>query len=120
MYKDNKILVVIPARGGSKGIPRKNIRLLGKKPLIAHTIEMGKSSKYVDDLLVIGRESESLNQFKRDMEKVFEMFDLGAMNYFLGMKVVQSSARIFINQKKYALEILKKFHMERCKSVATP
>ena len=47
MYKDKKILVVIPARGGSKGIPRKNIRLLGGKPLIAHTIEMGKASKYV-------------------------------------------------------------------------
>ncbi len=58
MYKDNKILVVIPARGGSKGIPRKNIRLLGKKPLIAHTIEMGKSSKYVDDLLVTTDDNE--------------------------------------------------------------
>ena len=30
MYNDNRILVVIPARGGSKGIPRKNIRLLGE------------------------------------------------------------------------------------------
>ena len=51
MYKDNKVLVVIPARGGSKGIPRKNIRLLGGKPLIAHTIEMAKASDYVDDVL---------------------------------------------------------------------
>ena len=58
MYKDNKILVVIPARGGSKGIPRKNIRLLGKKPLIAHTIEMGKASKYVDDLIVTTDDNE--------------------------------------------------------------
>ena len=58
MYKDNKILVVIPARGGSKGIPRKNIRLLGKKPLIAHTIEMGKASQYVDDLVVTTDDNE--------------------------------------------------------------
>ena len=58
MYKDNKILVVIPARGGSKGIPRKNIRLLGGKPLIAHTIEMGKASKYVDDVLVTTDDNE--------------------------------------------------------------
>ena len=58
MYKDNRILVVIPARGGSKGIPRKNIRLLGGKPLIAHTIEMGKASKYVDDVLVTTDDNE--------------------------------------------------------------
>lgn len=58
MYKDNKILVVIPARGGSKGIPRKNIRFLGKKPLIAHTIEMGKASKYVDELVVTTDDEE--------------------------------------------------------------
>ena len=58
MYKDNKILVVIPARGGSKGIPRKNIRLLGGKPLIAHTIEMGKASKYVDDVIVTTDDNE--------------------------------------------------------------
>ena len=58
MYKDNKILVVIPARGGSKGIPRKNIRLLGGKPLIAHTIEMGNASKYVDDVVVSTDDNE--------------------------------------------------------------
>ena len=58
MYKDNKILVVIPARGGSKGIPRKNIRLLGGKPLIAHTIEMSKASKYVDDIIVTTDDNE--------------------------------------------------------------
>lgn len=58
MYKDNKILVVIPARGGSKGIPRKNIRLLGGKPLIAHTIEMAKASDYVDDVVVTTDDNE--------------------------------------------------------------
>ena len=58
MYKDNKILVVIPARGGSKGIPRKNIRLLGGKPLIAHTIEMAKASDYVDDVIVTTDDNE--------------------------------------------------------------
>ncbi|MCQ2964437.1 MAG: UDP-2,4-diacetamido-2,4,6-trideoxy-beta-L-altropyranose hydrolase [archaeon] len=58
MYEENKILVVIPARGGSKGIPRKNIRLLGKKPLISHTIEMGLESKYVDNLVVTTDDNE--------------------------------------------------------------
>lgn len=46
------ILGLIPARGGSKGVPRKNIRLLGDKPLIAYTIEAGLSSAEMDELVV--------------------------------------------------------------------
>lgn len=52
------ILVVIPARGGSKGIPRKNIRLLNNKPLIAYSIEIAKASQYVDDVVVTTDDSE--------------------------------------------------------------
>src|SRR5574344_879843 len=52
MYKDNKILVVIPSRGGSKGIPRKNIRMMNDKPLIAHTINHANSSEYIDNVVV--------------------------------------------------------------------
>lgn len=43
MYKGKSILALIPARGGSKGLPRKNIRLLLGKPLIAWTIEQAKA-----------------------------------------------------------------------------
>ena len=77
-------------------------------------------SLYVDDLLVIGNASDSLKKFKYEMQAEFEMSDLGEMNFFLGMEFSQSDAGIFIRQKKYALEILKKFHMERCKPVTTP
>ena len=52
MYKDKKVLAIIPARGGSKGIPYKNIVPLFGKPLIAYTIEAGKQSKYIDTVLV--------------------------------------------------------------------
>ena len=58
MFKNNRILVVIPARGGSKGIPRKNIRLLNNKPLIYYSINIAKSSKYVDDVVVTTDDSE--------------------------------------------------------------
>ncbi|KAE8715887.1 Xyloglucan endotransglycosylase 6 [Hibiscus syriacus] len=54
------------------------------------------------------------------MMKVFEMTDLGIMAYFLGMEVRQDHQGVFICQRKYAKEILKKFHMENCKSVSTP
>ncbi|WP_405097341.1 cytidylyltransferase domain-containing protein [Oceanobacillus sp. FSL H7-0719] len=46
------ILVIIPARGGSKGIPRKNIRLLCKKPLISYSIENALNSTFNMDVLV--------------------------------------------------------------------
>lgn len=52
MYKGKKILGIIPARGGSKGLPRKNILPLLGKPLIAWTIEQSIKSKYLDRVIV--------------------------------------------------------------------
>lgn len=47
-----KILGLIPARGGSKGVPKKNIKLLGKKPLIEYTIDDAKNSKLLTEIVV--------------------------------------------------------------------
>lgn len=52
MYKGKRILAVIPARGGSRGLPRKNIRLFGGKPLIAWTIGTALKSAYLDKVIV--------------------------------------------------------------------
>src|SRR3990172_8434607 len=52
MYKGKSVLGIIPARGGSKGLSRKNIRLLAGKPLIAWTIEQANTSKYLDKVIV--------------------------------------------------------------------
>lgn len=49
---NNKIIAIIPARGGSKGLPRKNIKPLLGKPLVAWTIEQAKNSKYIDRIIV--------------------------------------------------------------------
>lgn len=46
------VIAVIPARGGSKGVPGKNTRLLGGKPLIAYTIESAKRCNYIDRVIV--------------------------------------------------------------------
>ena len=48
------------------------------------------------------------------------MKDLGLMHYFLGLEVWKNSEGIFINQGKYAVEILKRFDMLECKAMATP
>lgn len=52
------ILAVIPARGGSKGIPRKNVKMIAGKPLIAWTIEAAKKSKFIDRLVVSTEDGE--------------------------------------------------------------
>ena len=54
------------------------------------------------------------------MMQAFEMTDLGLMSYFLGMEIKQGQDEVFIYQKKYAKEILKKFNMEDCKEMNTP
>ncbi|MGM4906784.1 acylneuraminate cytidylyltransferase family protein [Tardiphaga sp. 866_E4_N2_1] len=52
MIDGKPVLALIPARGGSKGVPHKNIRQLGGKPLIAWTIDAAKASRYVDRIVL--------------------------------------------------------------------
>lgn len=52
MYKNKTFLAIIPARGGSKGIFKKNIARVNNMPLIQYTIETSKRSKYLDEILV--------------------------------------------------------------------
>lgn len=52
MIDNKKVLALIPARAGSKGIKKKNIIELCGKPLISYSIEAGKTSEYVDDVVV--------------------------------------------------------------------
>ncbi len=52
MYKGKRILGIVPARGGSKGLPGKNIRPLLGKPLIGWSIEQAKASKLLDEIYV--------------------------------------------------------------------
>ena len=59
-----KILALIPARGGSKGIPRKNIRLLAGTPLIAYSIEAALKSKYIEKV-VVSTEDEEIAEISR-------------------------------------------------------
>ncbi|MBV9578798.1 MAG: acylneuraminate cytidylyltransferase family protein [Chloroflexi bacterium] len=45
------VLAVVPARGGSKGVPRKNLQLLGGRPLVAHAVDVGRQAKLVSRVL---------------------------------------------------------------------
>ncbi len=60
MFEGKKILAIIPARGGSKRLPRKNIMPLFDKPLIAWSIEASLKSKYVDNTILSSDSQEIL------------------------------------------------------------
>jgi hypothetical protein len=74
---------------------------------------------YVDDLFLTGEEKLIID-CKKKLAVEFEMKYLGLMHYFLGLEVWQSPEKIFFNQGKYAVEILKRFDMLECKSMNTP
>jgi hypothetical protein len=74
---------------------------------------------YVDDLFLNGEENIIID-CKKKLVAEFEMKYLGLMHYFLGLEVLQSPEKIFLNQGKYAVEILKMFDMLECKSMNTP
>jgi len=58
MIGGEKVLAVITARGGSKGVPRKNLRKVGGKPLIAWTIEAALRSRYLDKVVLSSEDAE--------------------------------------------------------------
>ena len=58
------IVGIIPARGGSKRLPGKNIKLLAGKPLIAHTIETAQKSKYINKI-ILSTEDEKIAEIAR-------------------------------------------------------
>ena len=72
MIQEKIILGIIPARGGSKRIPKKNTKLLGRKPLIAWTMQAAEKSKYITDLVVSTDAQYISNIVKKYGVKVLE------------------------------------------------
>ncbi|GKB61267.1 retrovirus-related pol polyprotein from transposon TNT 1-94, partial [Tanacetum coccineum] len=75
---------------------------------------------YVDDIIFGSTNLKFSKRFEKLMHSRFEMYLIGEMKLFLGLQIHQSPCGIFINQAKYALEILKKYGMEKGQSIGTP
>ena len=77
---------------------------------------------YVDDILLAGKSQERMKEVKSILSKMFEVKDLGELNYFLGVKVVQNhkDGTIWIGQPTFTESVLKKSGMDNCKSLTTP
>lgn len=96
--KKSKVLAIIPARAGSKGIKDKNIIDLNGKPLIAHSIEAGLKSKYINKLVV-----------STDGEKIAKIAkDYGAEVPFLRPKHLATDTAKTIDCVIHCIEELKK------------
>lgn len=96
--KEIKVLGIIPARGGSKGIPYKNIALLGGKPLIYYTIKAAQESKTIDASIVSTDDEKIANTAR----------SLGADVPFLRPKNISGDNATDIQFLKHALSWLEK------------
>ncbi|GJW14627.1 retrovirus-related pol polyprotein from transposon TNT 1-94 [Tanacetum coccineum] len=97
------------------------------KGVVDPTLFTRKTSKhilpvqiYVDDIIFSSTDPKACDIFSNEMSSKFQMSMTGQMSFFLGLQVSQSPRGIFINQSKFALEILKKFRMDSCNPVDTP
>ncbi|GKF83438.1 retrovirus-related pol polyprotein from transposon TNT 1-94, partial [Tanacetum coccineum] len=75
---------------------------------------------YVDDIIFASTNPIFCDKFAKEMSTRFKMSMMGKMSFFLGLQVSQNPRGIFINQSKYALEMLKKYGLENSDVVDTP
>ncbi|GKB10602.1 retrovirus-related pol polyprotein from transposon TNT 1-94 [Tanacetum coccineum] len=75
---------------------------------------------YVDDIIFPSTNIAMLNEFANQMTTKFKMSMMGQMSFFLGLQISQSLRGIFINQSKYAYEIVKKYGLLSTDTVDTP
>ncbi|GJY41713.1 retrovirus-related pol polyprotein from transposon TNT 1-94 [Tanacetum coccineum] len=75
---------------------------------------------YVDDIIFASTNTAMCNEFANQMTTKFKMSMMGQMSFFLGLQISQSPRGIFINQSKYASEIVKKYGLLTTDSVDTP
>ncbi|GJR80075.1 retrovirus-related pol polyprotein from transposon TNT 1-94 [Tanacetum coccineum] len=75
---------------------------------------------YVDDIIFASAKPKLCETFSKIVCSKFKMSMMGKLSFFLGLQIFQSPRGIFLNQSKYALEIIKKYGMETSEPVDTP
>nr|GFA54149.1 ribonuclease H-like domain-containing protein [Tanacetum cinerariifolium] len=75
---------------------------------------------HVDDIILIASSTYLLHQVITSLHNEFDMTDLGALNYFLGISATRHSTGLFLSQKQYAIGLLVRAHMTNYKPLRTP
>jgi len=103
MYKSQTFLAIIPARGGSKRLPKKNILDLKGKPLIAYSIEAGLQSKYIDKVIVSSDDDEILDTSKAFGAEIIKRPDVLASDTATSFDAIKHTIE---NTEKYDYIVL--------------
>ncbi|GKB61353.1 ribonuclease H-like domain-containing protein, partial [Tanacetum coccineum] len=85
-----------------------------------HGIEVAYLLIYVNDIVLTDSSTALLQCIISSLHKEFDMTDVGALNYFLGILVTRDARGMFLSQKKYAMELLEHAHMSNCNATRTP
>lgn len=96
MISGKRVIAIIPARGGSKRLPRKNVLPLGGKPLIGWTIDAARDSKYIDDVFV-----STDNQEIADISAQFGVVVPELRPSYLSTDVATTQSVVFYTIEKY-------------------
>lgn len=75
---------------------------------------------YVDDLIITGTNNAEISKLKFFLSKTFAIKDLGALKYFLGIEIASSRKGLFLNQRKYVLDLLQETGMLGAKPTESP
>jgi histone deacetylase 1/2 len=75
---------------------------------------------YVDDIIVLSSSSHAIDRLILGLRQAFAVKDLGNLHYFLGVEVTRRSGGLTLTQHKYALDLLRRAGMLKCKSADTP
>jgi histone deacetylase 1/2 len=75
---------------------------------------------YVDDIIVLSSSSQAIDRLVAGLHQEFVVKDLGALHYFLGIEVAHKAGGLTLTQRKYALDLLRRAGLLKCKSADTP
>lgn len=75
---------------------------------------------YVDDMLITGNDQPLIQQLLKSLSKQFQMKDMGPLSYFLGIQAQFTPTGLFLNQQRYATNLLQAAGMSDCAPMPTP
>lgn len=75
---------------------------------------------YVDDIIITGDDEMEINKLKSLLHMKFSIKDLGRLKYFLGIEIAHSKKGLFLNQRKYVLDLLQETRNLGVKPIETP